>query len=104
MNNGVIKFVDQNEMHGKLTDHMQNVSEELFDSVSERRAALYSKCTYRLIFEPGYNENNVLEDIRYMDDVYIVGEVRHAHEGIKLLTTGGRMVEMSAQGWNHFKP
>ena len=64
MNNGVIKFVDQNEMHGKLTDHMQNVSEELFDSVSERRAALYSKCTYRLIFEPGYNENNVLEDIQ----------------------------------------
>ncbi len=62
--------------------------------------ALHGGEDYELMFTVAESD---IEDVRYMNDVYIVGEVREAQEGIKLLTTGGKLVALSAQGWNHFK-
>lgn len=44
-----------------------------------------------------------LEKIRYMADVYIVGEITPPEDGIKLHTTGGNIHDLVAQGWKHFK-
>lgn len=39
---------------------------------------------------------------RTMEDVFIIGEITEAKEGIKLVTTGGNKHTMEAQGWKHF--
>ena len=86
---------------GKVPIHPQTENLAIDFKINPITCALHGGEDYELMFTVSDND---LEDIRYMDDVYIVGEVRHAHEGVKLLTTGGRMVDMPAQGWNHFKP
>ena len=43
-----------------------------------------------------------LEKVQMMPDVYIIGEIKSPSEGIKLLTTGGNMHTIKAQGWVHF--
>jgi thiamine-monophosphate kinase len=43
-----------------------------------------------------------LEKVQMMPDVYIIGEIKSPAEGIKLLTTGGNMHTIKAQGWVHF--
>jgi thiamine-monophosphate kinase len=42
------------------------------------------------------------EKVKYMADVYIMGEVKDASEGIKLRTKGGNIHTLTAQGWKHF--
>ena len=44
-----------------------------------------------------------LEKIRYMPDVYIIGEITSKKDGISLHTTGGNIHPLKAQGWNHFE-
>jgi len=44
-----------------------------------------------------------LEKIRYMPDVYIIGEITSKKDGITLHTTGGNIHPLKAQGWNHFE-
>jgi thiamine-monophosphate kinase len=43
-----------------------------------------------------------LENIRYMPDISIIGEMNDIKDGIKLHTTGGNIYPLKAQGWNHF--
>ena len=43
-----------------------------------------------------------LEKVRYMDSVYIIGEITKAEDGVKLHTTGGQILPITAQGWKHF--
>jgi thiamine-monophosphate kinase len=43
-----------------------------------------------------------VEKIRYMPDVYIMGEIVAPADGIKLHTKGGNIHELKAQGWQHF--
>jgi thiamine-monophosphate kinase len=42
--------------------------------------------------------------IQYMPDVFILGEIRNASEGVRLLSSGGSYHQITSQGWNHFKP
>lgn len=63
--------------------------------------AMHGGEDYELLFTIDEDD---LEVIKYMPDIYIVGEVRPAETGIKLLTTGGNIHDVTAQGWNHFKP
>ncbi|HRO09713.1 MAG TPA: thiamine-phosphate kinase [Saprospiraceae bacterium] len=44
-----------------------------------------------------------LNKIRYMPEVFIIGEIVDAADGIKLHTSGGNIHEITAQGWNHFR-
>ncbi|MEZ5040905.1 MAG: thiamine-phosphate kinase [Saprospiraceae bacterium] len=44
-----------------------------------------------------------IEKVKYLPDLYIMGEIVPAKDGIKLHTKGGNMHEISAQGWQHFK-
>lgn len=43
-----------------------------------------------------------LGKVRTMDDVFIIGEMTKAEEGIKLETTSGNKHTLKAQGWKHF--
>ncbi len=40
--------------------------------------------------------------LRYRPDISIIGEIVPKNEGIHLLTTGGKKVPITAQGWQHF--
>ena len=44
-----------------------------------------------------------LEKVKYMPDIYIMGEVLNKSEGIKLHTKGGNLHPLQAQGWKHFE-
>lgn len=56
---------------------------------------------YELLFT--INPNDV-EKVKYLPDIYIMGEVVDASEGIKLHTKGGNIHPITAQGWRHFNP
>ncbi len=43
-----------------------------------------------------------LPKVRVMPDIYMMGEITDASEGIKLHTTGGNIHDLKAQGWRHF--
>jgi len=44
-----------------------------------------------------------LEKVKFMPDIYIIGEVVAKEDGVKLHTTGGNIHDIKAQGWNHFE-
>jgi thiamine-monophosphate kinase len=54
---------------------------------------------YELLFTIDPND---VEKVKYLPDIYIMGEVVDAKEGIKLHTKGGNIHDIPAQGWNHF--
>ena len=62
-------------------------------------AALSGGEDYELLFTIDPKD---LEAIRYMPDVHIIGEITEAKYGVKLLTTGGNLHDIKAQGWQHF--
>lgn len=43
-----------------------------------------------------------LEKVKYLPDIYIMGEITDASDGIKLHTKGGNIHDIKAQGWKHF--
>lgn len=43
-----------------------------------------------------------IEKIKYLPDIYIMGEMVDAADGLKLHTKGGNIHELKAQGWRHF--
>ncbi len=55
---------------------------------------------YELLFTIDPND---LPKVRVMPDIYIMGEIVPAEEGIKLHTTGGNIHDIPAQGWQHFQ-
>ena len=54
---------------------------------------------YELIFTASPDD---LELLRTMPGIYIIGEMKEKDFGYKLLSTGGRMHDLKAQGWVHF--
>jgi len=43
-----------------------------------------------------------IEKVKYLPDIYIMGEMVAKSEGIKLHTKGGNIHPIKAQGWKHF--
>jgi len=43
-----------------------------------------------------------LDKVRLMPDIYMMGEIVKAEDGIKLHTKGGNIHDIKAQGWKHF--
>lgn len=62
--------------------------------------ALHGGEDYELLFCVPTSD---FEAVQFMPDVFIIGEITKAHQGIKLLSSGGNYHALSAQGWNHFK-
>lgn len=45
-----------------------------------------------------------VEKVKYLPDIYIMGEIVPKEDGIKLHTKGGNIHDLPAQGWAHFNP
>jgi thiamine-monophosphate kinase len=43
-----------------------------------------------------------IEKVKYLPDIYIMGEITDASDGITLHTEGGKIHPITAQGWTHF--
>lgn len=54
---------------------------------------------YELLFTVSPKD---LDKVRFMDSVYIIGEIVPKEDGITLHTTGGQIHPITAQGWKHF--
>jgi len=54
---------------------------------------------YELLFTVSPEDE---EKVKYLADVYIMGEIMEPEEGIKLRTKGGNIHALKAQGWKHF--
>jgi thiamine-monophosphate kinase len=61
--------------------------------------ALHGGEDYELLFAVTPKD---LDKVRFMDSVYIIGEITPAEDGVKLHTAGGQIHELGAQGWKHF--
>lgn len=55
---------------------------------------------YELIFTVDPKD---LEKVKYMADIYIMGEIVKKEDGVKLHTKGGNIHPLKAQGWQHFE-
>ena len=42
-----------------------------------------------------------VDKVKYLPDIYIMGEIVDAADGIKLNTKGGNLHPLKAQGWQH---
>lgn len=45
-----------------------------------------------------------VDKVKFLPDIYIMGEIVEAKEGLKLHTKGGNIHNIKAQGWQHFDP
>lgn len=54
---------------------------------------------YELLFTVSPSD---LEKVRFMESVYIIGEITPKEDGITLHTSGGQIHPITAQGWKHF--
>jgi len=43
-----------------------------------------------------------IDKVKFLPDLYIIGDVVDAKDGVKLHTTGGNIHPIKAQGWQHF--
>lgn len=56
---------------------------------------------YELIFTVDPKD---VDKVRFLPDIYIMGEIVPANEGVKLHSKGGNIHPLKAQGWRHFDP
>jgi thiamine-monophosphate kinase len=54
---------------------------------------------YELLFTV---DSQDVAKVRLMSDIYMLGEMVDAGDGVKLHTKGGNIHDITAQGWNHF--
>ena len=43
-----------------------------------------------------------IDKVKFLPDLYIIGDIVNAKDGVKLHTTGGNIHPIKAQGWQHF--
>jgi thiamine-monophosphate kinase len=85
---------------GKVPIHPDTERTALEFKMDPITCALHGGEDYELLFTIDEKD---LEKIRFMPEVFIIGEMTDQADGIKLHTTGGNIYDLSAQGWNHFK-
>ncbi len=85
---------------GKVPIHPDSERTALEFNLDPITCALHGGEDYELLFTIDEKD---LESIRFMPEVFIIGEMTDPSEGITLHTTGGNIHPITAQGWNHFK-
>jgi thiamine-monophosphate kinase len=85
---------------GKVPIHPDTERTALEFKLDPITCALHGGEDYELLFTIDEKD---LEKIRYMPEVFIIGEITDAIDGIKLHTTGGNIHDITVQGWNHFR-
>lgn len=85
---------------GKVPIHPDTEMTAIEMKLDPITCALHGGEDYELLFTI---QEADLEKIRFMPEVFIIGEMTEASEGIHLHTTGGNIHPVTAQGWNHFR-
>lgn len=85
---------------GKVPIHPDTERTAIEFKLDPITCALHGGEDYELLFTIDEKD---LEKIRFMPEVFIIGEITDAADGIKLHTTGGKIHNVTAQGWNHFR-
>ncbi|MBK8517825.1 MAG: thiamine-phosphate kinase [Saprospiraceae bacterium] len=85
---------------GKVPIHPDTERTAIDFNLDPITCALHGGEDYELLFTIDEKD---LDKIRFMPEVFIIGEITDEGDGIKLHTTGGNVHDISAQGWNHFK-
>lgn len=85
----------------KVPIHPMTEEQAIKFKINPITCALSGGEDYELLFTVSPSDFNT---IQYMPDVFIVGEIKHVKEGVRLLSSGGSYHQITAQGWNHFKP
>ncbi len=83
----------------KVPMHPDSQQMALRFNVDPINAALNGGEDYELLFTIDPKD---MELVKYMPDISIIGEVKKLEEGIKMLSTGGNLFDLKAQGWKHF--
>lgn len=81
-----------------LDAETKRMAEEL--NMNPLVAALNGGEDYELLFTIPLSEH---DKIRNHPDITVIGHMTPADEGIRLLTSGGSEIELTAQGWNPLK-
>jgi len=95
-NSNVGAFIEES----KLPIHPQTEELAIDMGLGPVTCALSGGEDYELLFTVDPND---LEKVKYMPDVYLIGEIVPAGDGITLHTSGGQVHPLKAQGWNHFE-
>jgi thiamine-monophosphate kinase len=85
---------------GKVPIHPDTERTAMEFKMDPITCALHGGEDYELLFTIDEKD---LDKIRFMPEVFIIGEMTDLSDGVKLHTTGGNIYDISAQGWNHFK-
>ncbi len=93
---GVGAFIEE----GKVPMHPDTEMTAIEFKLDPITCALHGGEDYELLFTIDEKD---LDKIRFMPEVFIIGEITEKEDGIKLHTTGGNIHDIIAQGWNHFK-
>jgi thiamine-monophosphate kinase len=91
---GLGAFVEE----GKVPIHPDTQEVAINFKIDPITCALHGGEDYELLFTIAEKD---LEKIRYMPDVFIIGEMISARDGVKLHTTGGNIHEIPSQGYEH---
>lgn len=84
---------------GKVPIHPDTESQALEFKINPITCALNGGEDYELLFTVDPSD---IEKVRYLPDIFIIGEITPKEAGIKLHTTGGNIHDLQAQGWRHF--
>jgi len=85
---------------GKIPIHPDTESTAISFRLDPVTCALHGGEDYELLFTIDEKD---LEKIKFMPDIFIIGEIIAAKDGVKLHTTGGKIHDITSQGWNHFR-
>lgn len=85
---------------GKIPIHPDAEQMALKFNMDPVTCALNGGEDYELLFSVKEGD---LEKVRYMPEVFIIGEIVEKEHGVKLHTTGGNIHGLKAQGWKHFE-
>lgn len=93
---GLGAFVEE----GKVPLHPETEQMAMTFKLDPITCALHGGEDYELLFTVDPAD---LEKVRYMPDVFLIGEMVAAADGVKLHTTGGNIHDIPASGYNHFE-
>ncbi len=83
----------------KVPIHPETEEQALEFKINPITCALNGGEDYELLFTIDPAD---IEKVRFMPDVFLIGDITDQKDGIHLHTTGGKIIPIEAQGWNHF--
>ncbi len=79
--------------------HQESQLKAISFNIDPLTVALHGGEDYELLFTVSPKD---LDLVKFMPDVFIIGDIVEKDQGLKLHTSGGKILDLKAQGWQHF--